>query len=328
MRVLIPLLLVIWATTLNAAINDPKWLQFKRKYGKTYTDAAVEASRFKVFMENVKKIEAHNNKYRQRTTTFSLGINQFSDMTYEEFASKILMRRNGALSKPLRNLFQKPHSFTAPESVDWRKQGYVTPVKDQGSCGSCYSFSAIGGLEGQHFKKTGNLVSLSEQNILDCSGQYGNNGCDGGFLQASYDYISDNDGVDTEKYYPYEGREMRCSYDPDGKGATCKGYHSIRREDEDALKDAVASVGPIPACIYAADSFQQYSGGIYYGYDCPTDDTNHCILIVGYGSANGHDYWLVKNSWGTSWGDEGYIKMSRNRNNNCQIASDAHYPIV
>merc|ERR1712179_459484 len=137
------------------------------------------------------------------------------------------------------------HNFKAPSSVDWRNQGLVTGVKDQGQCGGCWSFSATGALEGQYFRKTGQLISLSEQNLIDCSSSYGNHGCNGGVVQWAYNYIKDNRGVDTESSYPYEGRDASCRYSSAYRGATCTGYVSIRRNDENDLLNAVGSVGPV-----------------------------------------------------------------------------------
>merc|ERR1712135_141011 len=178
--------------------------------------------------------------------------------------------------------------------------GYVTPVKDQGQCGSCWSFSSTGALEGQHFRATGNLVSLSEQNLVDCSKE--NYGCNGGDMQLAYDYILSNKGIDTEASYPYTARDGRCKFSTANIGATISDYEVLPSGDEAALVDALASIGPIAIAIDASHmSFQFYSSGVYVENRCE----------------NGSDYFLVKNSWGTSWGLKGYIKMARNKNNMC-----------
>jgi cathepsin L len=304
---------------------------FKLKHGKVYKNAQEEAYRLQVFSNNKAQIAAHNELFQQGKSTFTMGLNQYSDMTYEEFSSIVLMPISHNITRRPAKYIECPSDYTLsglPGTVDWRNKGFVTSVKDQGQCGSCYAFSSTGSLEGQHFKKTGKLVSLSEQNIVDCSWWYGNNGCGGGFLESSFEYVRDNRGIATEKSYPYTGYELNCHYDLAVEGAECSGYYSVASGNELALKYAVASAGPISACIYASNSFHQYSGGVFYGYDCPNSGTNHCILIVGYGNDNGKDYWLVKNSWGTGWGINGYIKMSRNQGNNCQIATDANYPIM
>ncbi|RXG58773.1 Digestive cysteine proteinase 3 [Armadillidium vulgare] len=210
-------------------------------------------------------------------------------------------------------------------TVDWRNKGYVTGVKDQSQCGACWAFSATGSLEGQHFAKTGDLVSLSEQNLLDCTV---GNGCAGGWMTDAFDYIHRNGGIDTEESYPYHAYDLECSYNASNIGATCSGYVTVERT-EDALQTAVSNIGPISVAIDASHhSFQVYNSGIYYEPECSSLDLDHAVLIVGYGVEGTAEFWLVKNSWGESWGDSGYIKMSRHRNNNCGIASEASYPTV
>uniref|UniRef100_A0A2C9JS98 Peptidase C1A papain C-terminal domain-containing protein n=1 Tax=Biomphalaria glabrata TaxID=6526 RepID=A0A2C9JS98_BIOGL len=219
--------------------------------------------------------------------------------------------------------------LTLPATVNWTSLGYVTDVKDQGQCGSCWAFSATGALEGQIYKKTGQLISLSEQNLVDCSGAYGNQGCNGGWMNSAFNYIRDNKGINTAVSYPYEAINGACRFNSANVGATDTGFVNIA-QSESALQNAVATVGPLSVAINAGlYTFQLYSGGIYYDKNCNPANLNHGVLLTGYGtSSNGKAYWLVKNSWGKSWGQEGYIQMSRNRNNNCGIASAASYPTV
>ncbi|GFO41743.1 cathepsin [Plakobranchus ocellatus] len=217
----------------------------------------------------------------------------------------------------------------APDEVDWTTKGYVTPIKNQGQCGSCWAFSATGSLEGQTFRKYGRLTSLSEQNLVDCSSKQGNHGCEGGLMDNAFTYIKENGGIDTESSYPYVGRDGKCRFSASDIGANCTGYVDVKSKDESALQTAVANVGPISVAIDANHiTFQLYEGGVYHNFLCSQTNLDHGVLAVGYGTHEGKDYWLVKNSWGTTWGLKGYIMMSRNRSNNCGIATQASYPTV
>ncbi|XP_064811890.1 procathepsin L-like [Oncorhynchus masou masou] len=184
-----------------------------------------------------------------------------------------------------------------PTTMDWRDKGYVTSIKDQKDCGSCWAFSTTGSLEGQHYRKTNKLVSLSEQQLVDSSGKIGNMGCMGGLMDQAFEYIKSlaPGGLDTEDSYAYHAEDKKCHYKPDSLGATCTG-------------------------IYV---------GVYDEPDCSSDQLDHGVLAVGYGTSDdGQDYWLVKNSWGFDWGDKGYIMMSRNKHNQCGIATASSYPLV
>ncbi|KAF2904124.1 hypothetical protein ILUMI_02047, partial [Ignelater luminosus] len=183
-----------------------------------------------------------------------------------------------------------------------------------------------GALEGQLFIKTGTLTSLSEQNLVDCSGSAGNGGCRGGWPSHAFNYIQQNGGIDTEASYPYEAKDGECRYNAQNSGGTDNGAQSVQ-QSEDALKSAVASVGPISIAINS-HGIVRYQGGIYDDPSCDAGRLDHAVLVVGYGSEGGQDYWIVKNSWGANYGENGYVRMARNKNNQCGIASAASYPIV
>lgn len=229
-----------------------------------------------------------------------------------------------------RNVYLGNSNVQVPALVDWRSYGAVTPVKEQGSCAACWSFSATGALEGQHFIRTGTLISLSEQNLLDCSNAFGNEGCIGGLSDYAFKYIQTNGGVNTEAAYPYEGRPSNCRYNPNIEVVTLKGFVDIPRGDENKLTEAIANVGPIAIALDASHpSFAFYSEGIYYEPACSSQVSDHTALAVGYGTIGTNtDYYLVKNSWGTNWGEKGYVRMARNKNNNCAIATYASYPLI
>ncbi|KAG8265837.1 hypothetical protein J6590_085392 [Homalodisca vitripennis] len=226
--------------------------------------------------------------------------------------------------------FDDSENVRLPKHLDWRKKGAVTEVKDQGSCGSCWAFSATGSLEGQQYLKSKKLVSLSEQNLLDCSAAEGNNGCHGGLMDKSFTYVQKNNGIDTEASYPYDGYVGTCRYNATNNGATDTGYVDITSGSEKALQKAVATVGPISVAIDGSHtSFKHYKSGVYQNPYCSSIYLSHAVLAIGYGSAKkGGAYWLVKNSWGTDWGMKGYVMMARNHDNMCGIATMASYPKV
>eukprot|EP01099_Mayorella_cantabrigiensis_P005873 TRINITY_DN4786_c0_g1_i1.p1 TRINITY_DN4786_c0_g1~~TRINITY_DN4786_c0_g1_i1.p1 ORF type:complete len:289 (-),score=71.26 TRINITY_DN4786_c0_g1_i1:84-848(-) len=218
-----------------------------------------------------------------------------------------------------------------PDSVDWRTKGVVNPVKDQGSCGSCWAFGAIGAVESQYAIQTGSLVSLSEQQLVDCSWERAH-GCHGGWAQWAFDWMIKNQGLALESTYSYLGQNSWCkSYDKTSP-VNVTGYYNVTSGDETALKEAV-SLQPVTVAIDASQlSFRFYSEGVYYEKDCKNDEESldHVVLVVGYGVQDQTEehYWIVKNSWSTYWGNNGFIWMARDKGNNCGIATDATFPTV
>jgi len=305
-----------------------EWGQFKVKFSKTYDSMEEEGIRRSIWEKHHAYILEHNKAYAMGESTFFLGENEFMDMHNDEFVQK--MNGYQGRSGPSNNLVHTNNEVTdLPDTVDWRDKGYITPVKNQKQCGSCWAFSTTGSLEGQWFKKTGKLTSLSEQNLVDCSKKQGNEGCEGGLMDNAFKYIKENNGIDTEQSYPYTGENGKCHFSASNVGANVTGFVDVKSKDESALQSAVATVGPISVAIDAShESFQLYRGGVYHNWFCSETRLDHGVLAAGYGTDNGKDYWLVKNSWGTTWGLKGYIMMSRNRHNNCGIATQASYPTV
>lgn len=310
------------------------WKDWKTKHSKVYSDDVEDGYRREVFASNVDYITAHNLRADLGQHSFTLGIHEYSDLTPEEMRKQLMGTRvpddyqqNITDTDP--EHFKYDISFL-PDTVDWRTKGAVTPVKNQGQCGSCWSFSSTGALEAQNFKKTGRLVSLSEQNLVDCTRTYGNQGCNGGWMNNAFRYVAVNRGIDTEDYYRYEARDNVCRFNRANVGGTCTGYRNVAPAgDESALMTAVATIGPIAVAIDANhQSFMNYRSGVLNEPTCSPRNVDHAVLVVGYGTYQGTPYWLVKNSWGTSWGDGGYIMMSRNKRNQCGIAGFASYPTV
>jgi cathepsin L len=328
MKVALAFLLVAFLTAQVFSFTpeeyETKFEQWVEENHKVYDPTEI-LYRFRIFQQNVDFVEQFNLEGH----SFTVGLNMFADLSNSEFLEKY-----GGLHRPLvqvtspEHLFQ-PSTQTLPTSVDWRSKGIVTPVKNQGQCGSCWSFSTTGSVEGA-WALNHSLVSLSEQNLMDCSRSYGNAGCNGGLMDYAFKYIINNRGIDTEASYPYQGYTYySCRYNSAYKGASITSYRDVASGSESALQTAVATYGPVSVAIDAShSSFQLYTGGIYYEPACSSTNLDHGVLTVGYGTGTTGDYWIVKNSWGTGWGNAGYINMARNKNNNCGIATQASFPIV
>ncbi|CAF1206686.1 unnamed protein product [Adineta ricciae] len=326
------LFVCVYSSRTFDATLDSTWALYKRTYEKQYASSAEESKRRSIWEDHVALIKKHNLEADLGLHTYTLGMNKYADLTNQEFVKQMNgFRRPSNLSFPQTcdTEYVAPSNFKRPDSVDWRPKGYVTPIKDQGQCGSCWAFSTVAALEGQTFAKTGKLISLSEQNLVDCSTSYGNQGCNGGLMDPSFQYIRDNKGIDTEDSYPYEGKDGKCRFNAAKVGATDTGCTDIKAQSEDDLQDAIATVGPISVAIDASHtSFQLYKSGVYIEPFCSATQLDHAVLAVGYGKQGTHDYYIVKNSWGTSWGNDGYILMARNRNNQCGIATNGSFPKV
>jgi cathepsin L len=303
-----------------------EWAEFKIKFKKTFAPEE-DSKRMEVFQANKKSIEDHNKLFEKGLVSFKRAINQFADFTATEVRSRFTgyqkTRPDGAFEKRTTIKTFGP----VPDQIDWRKAGAVTEVRRQGDCGSCYAFSAIGAIEGQYFRETGSLQKFSEQQIVDCyKTGYNRNGCRGGEPANVFEYISTVGGLDTEESYSYRERFNLCHYQESSAIASIEGFEKLEVSEE-ALKNAVAHIGPISVAIHTTSSMSNsYDSGIFDDPDCH-GWLDHAVLVVGYGSENGSDYWIVKNSWGEDWGEDGYIRMARNKNNLCGIASEAMYPV-
>ncbi|VDN93690.1 unnamed protein product [Brugia pahangi] len=305
---------------------ETEWKDYVTALGKHY-DQKENNFRMAIFESNELMTERINKKYEQGLVSYTTALNDLADLTDEEF-----MVRNG-LRLPnqtdLRGKRQTSEFYRydprerLPDQVDWRTKGAVTPARNQGQCGSCYAFATAAALEAYHKQRTGRLLDLSPQNIVDCTENYG---CDGGYMVPVFEYAAKN-GIAMESKYPYVGVQEKCKWQEDIAVVTDNGFNEIEPGDELALKHAVAKRGPVVVGICGSKrSFRFYKDGVYSEGNC--DEIDHAVLVVGYGTDRSYgDYWIVKNSWGTDWGKDGYVYMARNRGNMCQIASMASFPI-
>jgi C1A family cysteine protease len=304
---------------------------FQERFTKRYSSIQELETRFSIFRKNFIDILYHNADFTQN---FTLGVNQFTDLTPEEFKSTVV--KNG-LKTRVGSYGCKSFSSSAsgvPSSIDWRTRGAVTSVKDQGQCGSCWTFSATGAVEGAWAISSGQLIDLSEQELVDCATgvSYGSHGCNGGQMDGAFKYVIEN-GQCILSSYPYTsgltktgGSCQKCS--AVAHISSCSG---VKPNDQLSLKAAV-SQQPVAVAIEADTRyFQSYSSGVLTSSSCGTN-LDHGVLIVGYGTENGNDYWLVKNSWSDSWGQNGYVKIARSSSTNdtgiCGIAMDPSFPNV
>ncbi|KAJ1263567.1 hypothetical protein BS78_09G195800 [Paspalum vaginatum] len=318
---LLPLLLVASAAAAAAAAGgDPlahealfdAWCA---EHGRAYATPEERAARLAVFADNAAFVAAHNARAAAApgaAPSYTLALNAFADLTHDEFRAARLRRL--AVGPALRSggggVAYGGLGGAVPDAVDWRESGAVTEVKDQGSCGACWSFSATGAMEGINKIKTGSLVSLSEQELIECDRSY-NNGCNGGLMDYAFKFVVKNGGIDTEEDYPYREADGTCNKNKLKKRVvTIDGYSDVPSNKEDLLLQAVAQQPVSVGICGSSREFQLYSKGIFDG-PCPTS-LDHAVLIVGYGSEGGKDYWIVKNSWGEVWGMKGYMYMRRN----------------
>jgi hypothetical protein len=290
------------------------FFQFVKDFNKQYpTDEVFD--RFNTFKANYDLINAHN----AGSSGWKMGINQFADLTPAEFKRYLGLRpRDNAY---IRSRNEAPLSDVPNDDIDWVAKGAVTPVKDQAQCGSCWAFSTTGSVEGAEFVATGRLTSLSEQQLVDCAGSSGNQGCNGGLMDDAFNWIIQHKGIGSEASYPYTARDGTCRDVP--SVSTISSYKDVTGETN--LGNALTG-RPVSIAIEAdQSSFQFYKSGIFNG-PCGTQ-LDHGVLLVGSGSEGGQNYWRVKNSWGASWGDQGYIRMVQGKNM-CGLANMASYPVA
>ncbi|KAJ4703629.1 Cysteine Protease [Melia azedarach] len=333
---LFPIMLIILATcashvfsrTLQESSFVEKHEQWMAEYGRTYQDEAEKQMRFNIFRQNLEYVEKAN---KEGNRTYKLSVNKFSDLTNEEFRAFYTGYKMPSNSRPSTTSFRYENLTDVPPSKDWRQEGAVTGIKQQGSCGCCWAFSAVGALEGMIQINTGKLIPLSEQQLVDCSTNYGNHGCNGGFMDKAFQYIIENQGIATETDYPYQEMQGTCDAQKAAAAAArISKFEELPANDEQALLNAV-SMHPVSVCIEGGgQDFQNYRSGVFNG-QCGTQ-CDHAVTLIGYGtSEDGMKYWLIKNSWGETWGENGYMRIQRDAGVSgglCGIATGSSYPVA
>jgi len=326
--ILVACLLSLAAATLPALKDDEYDFLFTKwasQHGKTYATTQERAQRLAVFTSNLNYIRAHQAKSPR---SYDLKMNEFGDLTNEEFVSQYTgytpMDRSYLRSQNEEEL----SPVDVPTDWDWRAQNKVTPIKDQGQCGSCWAFSAVGSIESGYAidNNVAATVTVSEQQLVDCSGAEGNEGCNGGLMDSAFEYVIKNGGLCTESAYPYKAVDGTCKKTCT-KTLTISGYTDVKPNNSTALLNAVAT-RPVSIAVDAAGSdWQFYSGGVINDKGCGTS-LDHGVLLVGYSQSSSPKYWIVKNSWGTSWGNKGYIYIANDGANDagiCGINMDPSY---
>ena len=312
------LALVACQTDLDSLIFQ-QFQKFIKKYQKKYESINEFLARYEVFRRNVMAT------FKEENSLYQTGITKFSDLTKQEFAKIYLNLNYDAMAMANFDPTIVKVSNAAPAAYDWRDYGRVSPVKDQGSCGSCWAFSTVANLEGLYYANKGVMKTFSEQMLVDCDTS--DSGCNGGLMEYAFTWLKKNGGIMTDTDYPYKGVKSTCRSDKSKYvDMTITGYKKLGSSwstwsavDEDEVKEFLYETGPL-AIALNADPLQTYSSGILdvTSTKCPTSGINHAFTLVGYGTENNVAYWIVKNSWGTSWGEKGYFRIRRG-NGTCGI---------
>ena len=322
--VLLALALVSCESDLETLIFQ-QFQKFIKKYQKKYDSINEFLARYEVFRMNVMET------FKEENSLYQTGITKFSDLTKQEFAKTYLNLNYDAMAMANFDPYIVKVSNAAPSAYDWRDYGRVSAVKDQGSCGSCWAFATVANLEGLYYANKGVMKTFSEQMLVDCDTS--DSGCNGGLMEYSFTWLKKNGGIMTDTDYPYKGTKQTCKSDKTKYvDMTITGYKKLGSSwstwsavDEDEIKEFLYQTGPL-AIALNADPLQTYSSGILdlTSTKCPSSGINHAVTLVGYGTQSSTDYWIIKNSWGKSWGESGYFRIRRGNGTcgvNCYITT-------
>jgi cathepsin H len=313
---------------LNTDVEKQMFYEFNQVFkGKEPSEVEDFDTRFAIFREKLQKIIAHN---RDSSKAWKMGINEYSDMTDDEFKDHFRFEHGDEQKCSATGSGSLNYVGDLPTHKDWRDEGKVTPVKNQGKCGSCWTFSTVGAMESHALigRKSSPIPTFSEQQLVDCAGDYDCHGCSGGLPSYAFNYIRDH-GMTTEELYPYQAVDQTCTYNSNMARVTTAGPHNITAGDEIELHYALAFAGPVSVAFQVVGDFRDYESGVYNSTDCKNGpmNVNHAVLAVGYGTntTSGLPYYTIKNSWGNTWGNSGYFDIQSGVNM-CGIAVCNSFP--
>ena len=302
-KFLIFVIIAVVASKLTERQKFMEFQKFEKNFGKKYTTMQEYLARFRVFSKNLERLGQRNKPWIE-------GVTKFFDLTPNEF-KRTYCNLNISVTNTIHFNRVHPKKNDAPEEYNWVDQGAVSAIKNQGSCGSCWAFSSTGNLEGQYYLKYKEMITFSEQQLVDCDNK--DSGCNGGLMEYTFAWIQENGGLMSDADYKYKGYRQSCKQDETKYKVKVTGYNLLDTTDEDEIKEYVYSTGPLAVALNA-DNLSWYSGGIIDEDEdeCDPDGLNHAVLMVGWGSEDGLDYWIIKNSWG-NWGEDGYFRIARGK---------------
>eukprot|EP01123_Difflugia_compressa_P002191 TRINITY_DN128_c1_g1_i3.p1 TRINITY_DN128_c1_g1~~TRINITY_DN128_c1_g1_i3.p1 ORF type:complete len:321 (+),score=70.05 TRINITY_DN128_c1_g1_i3:59-1021(+) len=311
----IAIILLLAVLSVNAISNQELFAEWKLTHNKNYATAEEEDRRFKNFQASIVRVEQRN----ARAANPVFGLTKFSDLSQEEFKQLL----GYVPSNTTVRSFLPIKSITVPDTYDWRNQDRVTPVKDQAQCGSCWAFSTVENVESIYMIAnnigSSGMKPLSPQQIVDCDTT--DSGCEGGDPPTAYAYIMSAGGLETDANYPYTAQDGTCAFDSSEIAVKISNWkYATSNDDESTMQSNLVSWGPLSICV-DAEPWQDYTSGIMNAADCG-DSLDHCVQAVGYDTSSSTPFWIVRNSWGTSWGENGYIRLQYGQDT-CGLADEA-----